>query len=88
MVLSVVLCLLASSLIAFFLYPRSVVVADDGIHAVIVRFDHSNKRVQMDMTVGFPLPPCSSQHAAASSVIVWCKKSCLIDSLFQVSCLD
>lgn len=62
MVLSVVLCLLASSLMAYFLYPRSVVVVDDGIHAVIVRFDHSNKRVLMNMTVGFFFSHnCSSQ---------------------------
>lgn len=56
MVLSVVLCLFASSLVAFFLYPRSVVVVDDGIHAVAVRFDHPNTRVIMNMTVA-PLTP-------------------------------
>lgn len=50
-VLSVVLCLLVSSLVAFFLYPRSVVVVDDGIHAVAVHFDHANTRVLMNMTV-------------------------------------
>lgn len=49
--LSVVLCLLVSSLVAFFLYPRSVVVVDDGIHAVAVHFDHANSRVLMNMTV-------------------------------------
>ncbi|XP_070823682.1 transmembrane protein 106C [Chaetodon trifascialis] len=49
-VLSVVLCLLASSLVAFFLFPRSVVVVDDGIHSVTVRFDHSNMKVLMNMT--------------------------------------
>nr|XP_046253716.1 transmembrane protein 106C [Scatophagus argus]XP_046253718.1 transmembrane protein 106C [Scatophagus argus] len=49
-VLSVVVCLLASSLAAFFLFPRSVVVVDDGIHSVRVRFDHSNMRVLMNMT--------------------------------------
>ncbi|XP_054465317.1 transmembrane protein 106C [Anoplopoma fimbria] len=49
-VLSVVLCLLASSLVAFFLFPRSVVVVDDGIHSVNVRFDHSNLKVLMNMT--------------------------------------
>lgn len=49
-VLSVVLCLLASSLVAFFLFPRSVVVVDDGIHSVTVRFDHTNKKVLMNMT--------------------------------------
>lgn len=52
-VLSVVLCLLASSLVAFFLYPRSVIVVDDGIHAVSVHFDPPNTKVLMNMTVGF-----------------------------------
>ncbi|XP_040909860.1 transmembrane protein 106C [Toxotes jaculatrix] len=49
-VLSVVLCLLASSLVAFFLFPRSVVVVDDGIRSVTVHFDHTNMKVQMNMT--------------------------------------
>ncbi|KAK5863136.1 hypothetical protein PBY51_000188 [Eleginops maclovinus] len=49
-VLSVVLCLLASSLVAFFLFPRSVIVVDDGIHSVSVRFDHSENKVLMNMT--------------------------------------
>ncbi|XP_062283928.1 transmembrane protein 106C [Scomber scombrus] len=49
-VLSVVVCLLASALVAFFLFPRSVVVVDDGIRSVTVRFDHSNQRVLMNMT--------------------------------------
>lgn len=53
-VLSVVLCLLASSLVAYFLYPRSVVVVDDGIRAVAVHFDHPNTRVLMNMTVAPP----------------------------------
>ncbi|XP_019945016.2 transmembrane protein 106C [Paralichthys olivaceus] len=49
-VLSVVLCLLASSLVAFFLFPRLVVVVDDGIRSVTVQFDHTNKKVLMNMT--------------------------------------
>ncbi|XP_074499084.1 transmembrane protein 106C [Sebastes fasciatus] len=49
-VLSVVLCLLASSLVAYFLFPRSVVVVDDGIHSVAVHFDHTNMKVIMNMT--------------------------------------
>ncbi|CAN9515869.1 unnamed protein product [Ophioblennius macclurei] len=49
-VLSVVLCLLASSLVAFFLFPRAVVVVDDGIRSVTVRFDQANTKVQMNMT--------------------------------------
>ncbi|XP_071394976.1 transmembrane protein 106C [Centroberyx affinis] len=49
-VMSAVLCLLASALVAFFLFPRSVVVVDDGIRSVTVTFDHSHMRVLMNMT--------------------------------------
>lgn len=49
-VMSAVLCLLASSLVAFFLFPRAVVVVDDGIRTVTVRFDPPNMRVLMNMT--------------------------------------
>ncbi|XP_037334051.1 transmembrane protein 106C [Pungitius pungitius] len=49
-VLSVVLCLLASSLVAFFLFPRSVVVVDDGIHSVTVRLNPATMNVLMNMT--------------------------------------
>uniref|UniRef100_G3NIX7 Transmembrane protein 106C n=1 Tax=Gasterosteus aculeatus aculeatus TaxID=481459 RepID=G3NIX7_GASAC len=49
-VLSVVLCLLASSLVAFFLFPRSVVVVDDGIHSVTVRLNPFTMTVLMNMT--------------------------------------
>lgn len=52
MALSVVLCLLASSLVAFFLFPRVVVVVDDGIKSVTVHFDNSSMKVLMNMTVG------------------------------------
>lgn len=51
-VLSVVLCLLASSLVAFFMFPRSVGVEDDGIRTVTVHFDHNNSKVLINMTVG------------------------------------
>ncbi|KAI1897050.1 hypothetical protein AGOR_G00079120 [Albula goreensis] len=53
-VLSVVLCLLASSLVAFFMFPRSVLVEDDGIRTVTVRFDRNNSKVLINMTVLFP----------------------------------
>lgn len=53
MVLSVLLCLLASSLVAFFLFPRPVLVVDGGIRSVSVRFDPSGMKVLMNMTVGF-----------------------------------
>uniref|UniRef100_A0A4W5JHE9 Transmembrane protein 106C n=1 Tax=Hucho hucho TaxID=62062 RepID=A0A4W5JHE9_9TELE len=49
-VLSAVLCLLASSLVVFFLFPRSVVVEDDGIRSVTVQFDHVNTKVLINMT--------------------------------------
>ncbi|XP_046889730.1 transmembrane protein 106C [Hypomesus transpacificus] len=49
-VLSAVLCLLASFLVAFFLFPRFVLVEDDGIRSVIVRFDPPNMKVMMNMT--------------------------------------
>ncbi|KAG7248310.1 hypothetical protein CRUP_026451, partial [Coryphaenoides rupestris] len=49
-VLSTVVCLLASALVAFFLFPRSVVVVDDGIRSVTVHFDHTGTRVLMNMT--------------------------------------
>ncbi|CDQ91004.1 transmembrane protein 106C [Oncorhynchus tshawytscha] len=49
-VLSAVLCLLASSLVVFFLFPRSVMVEDDGIRSVTVQFDHINTKVLINMT--------------------------------------
>lgn len=49
-VLSVVLCLLASGLGAFFLFPRSVIVVFDGVHSVTVHFDQTEQRVLMKLT--------------------------------------
>lgn len=49
-VLSVVLCLLASGLGAFFLFPRSVIVVFDGVHSVTVHFDPAEQRVLMKLT--------------------------------------
>ncbi|XP_013875313.1 transmembrane protein 106C [Austrofundulus limnaeus] len=49
-VLSVVVCLLASSLVAFFLFPRSVVVEDAGLRSVTVWFDHANAKVLINLT--------------------------------------
>lgn len=49
-VLSVMLCLLASGLGAFFLFPRSVIVDFDGVRSVIVHFDHAEQRVLMKLT--------------------------------------
>ncbi|CAL9702493.1 unnamed protein product [Knipowitschia caucasica] len=49
-VLSVVLCLLASSLVAFFLFPRPVLVVYDGVHSVDVHFDEAEQIVLMKLT--------------------------------------
>ncbi|XP_056305737.1 transmembrane protein 106C [Danio aesculapii] len=49
-VLSVILCLLASFLVAFFLFPRPVLVVDDGIRSVTVHFDRNNSKVLINMT--------------------------------------
>ncbi|KAK0132133.1 Transmembrane protein 106C [Merluccius polli] len=49
-VLSTLVCLLASTLVAFFLFPRSMVVVDDGIRLVTVHFDRTSTRVLLNMT--------------------------------------
>ncbi|XP_028848476.1 transmembrane protein 106C-like [Denticeps clupeoides] len=49
-VLSVVVCLLVSSLVAFFMFPRPVVVEDDGIRSATVLFDRNNSKVLINMT--------------------------------------
>ncbi|XP_043537953.1 transmembrane protein 106C-like isoform X2 [Chiloscyllium plagiosum] len=48
--ISIFVCLLISGLVVFFLFPRSVVVTDDGIRVVLVKFDNNNSRVFIDMT--------------------------------------
>ncbi|PKK17872.1 transmembrane protein 106C [Columba livia] len=48
--LSVLLCLLLSGLVVFFLFPRSVLVDDDGIKVVQVWFDKKNSVVILAIT--------------------------------------
>uniref|UniRef100_A0A3B1JB70 Transmembrane protein 106C n=1 Tax=Astyanax mexicanus TaxID=7994 RepID=A0A3B1JB70_ASTMX len=48
--LSVIVCLLVSALVAFFLFPRPVLVEDGGIRSVIVLFDHHKSRVLINLT--------------------------------------
>ncbi|NXE30190.1 T106C protein, partial [Ardeotis kori] len=48
--LSVLLCLLASGLVVFFLFPHSVLVDDDGIKVVRVWFDKKNSVVVLAIT--------------------------------------
>ncbi|KAM6038942.1 transmembrane protein 106C isoform 1-T1 [Theristicus caerulescens] len=51
--LSVLLCLLISGLVVFFLFPHSVLVDDDGIKVVQVWFDKKNSVVILAITVKF-----------------------------------
>ncbi|KFQ90348.1 Transmembrane protein 106C, partial [Phoenicopterus ruber ruber] len=48
--LSVLLCLLISGLVVFFLFPHSVLVDDDGIKVVQVWFDKKNSVVVLAIT--------------------------------------
>ncbi|NWU73705.1 T106C protein, partial [Pterocles burchelli] len=49
-VLSVLLCLLISGLVVFFLFPHSVLVDDDGIKVVQVWFDKKNSVIVLAIT--------------------------------------
>ncbi|XP_057276852.1 transmembrane protein 106C isoform X1 [Pezoporus wallicus] len=49
--LSVLLCLLISGLVVFFLFPHSILVDDDGIKVVQVWFDKKNSVVILAITV-------------------------------------
>ncbi|GAB1299785.1 Transmembrane protein 106C [Apodemus speciosus] len=48
--LSVLLCLLASGLVFFFLFPHSVLVDDNGIKVTKVRFNSQDSLVVLDVT--------------------------------------
>ncbi|XP_066529478.1 transmembrane protein 106C [Hoplias malabaricus] len=48
--LSVIVCLLVSVLVAFFLFPRPVLVEDGGTLSVIVLFNHNKSKVLINMT--------------------------------------
>ncbi|NXF13218.1 T106C protein, partial [Smithornis capensis] len=48
--LSVLLCLLISGLVVFFLFPHSVLVDDDGVKVVQVWFDQKNSVVLLAIT--------------------------------------
>ena len=59
--LSVLLCLLASGLVVFFLFPHSVLVDDDGIKVVKVTFNEQDSLVILAITVrlGPPFLGCA-----------------------------
>ncbi|NXM74452.1 T106C protein, partial [Serilophus lunatus] len=48
--LSVLLCLLVSGLVVFFLFPHPVLVEDDGVKVVQVQFDKKNSVVLLAIT--------------------------------------
>lgn len=48
--LSVLLCLLASGLVFFFLFPHSVLVDDDGVRVAKVTFNKQDSLVVLDVT--------------------------------------
>uniref|UniRef100_A0A3Q2XNB6 Transmembrane protein 106C n=1 Tax=Hippocampus comes TaxID=109280 RepID=A0A3Q2XNB6_HIPCM len=76
-VLSVVLCFLASMLVAFFLFPRTAIVVDDGICAVTVHFDPATYKVQMNLTstLNFSNPNFFSMLVeSVSSQVLYMKK--------------
>lgn len=49
--MSVLLCLLVSGLVVFFLFPHSVVVEDKGIKVVRVWFDRKNSLIILTIMV-------------------------------------
>lgn len=59
--LSVLLCLLASGLVVFFLFPHSVLVDDDGIKVVKVTFNEQDSLVILAITVRLG-PPFLGVH--------------------------
>ncbi|XP_005944871.1 transmembrane protein 106C [Haplochromis burtoni] len=87
-VLSIVLCLLASSLVAFFLFPRPVVVVDGGIRSVTVTFDRNNTKVLMNMTstLNFSNPNFFSVHVQSiSSQVLYMKSVIGTELLYNVT---
>lgn len=62
--LSVLLCLLISGLVVFFLFPHSVLVEDDGIKVVQVWFDKKNSIVILAIMVKLGLILCLSEFTA------------------------
>ncbi|KAM6189003.1 transmembrane protein 106C isoform 1-T1 [Sarcoramphus papa] len=75
--LSVLLCLLISGLVVFFLFPHSVLVDDDGIKVVQVWFDKKNSVVVLAITVKFSYVCIPEGINSALSCQEGCCYSCL-----------
>nr|XP_056705237.1 transmembrane protein 106C [Euleptes europaea] len=65
---SVLLCLLASGLVVFFLFPHSVHVEDNGIQAVRVWFDQKNSLVILSLTANLRIRNSNFYSVAVTSL--------------------
>ncbi|NXE99615.1 T106C protein, partial [Menura novaehollandiae] len=66
--LSVLLCLLVSGLVVFFLFPHSVQVDDDGIKVVRVWFDKKNSLVLLAITATLRIRNSNFYSVAVTSL--------------------
>ncbi|XP_051631371.1 transmembrane protein 106C isoform X1 [Manacus candei] len=66
--LSVLLCLLVSGLVVFFLFPHSVLVEDDGIKVVRVWFDRKNSAVLLAITATLRIRNSNFYSVAVASL--------------------
>ncbi|NWU18296.1 T106C protein, partial [Cephalopterus ornatus] len=66
--LSVLLCLLVSGLVVFFLFPHSVLVEDDGIKVVRVWFDRKNSVVLLAITATLRIRNSNFYSVAVASL--------------------
>uniref|UniRef100_A0AAF6YHE8 Transmembrane protein 106C n=1 Tax=Bos taurus TaxID=9913 RepID=A0AAF6YHE8_BOVIN len=66
--LSILLCLLASGLVVFFLFPHSVLVDDDGIKVVKVTFDEQRSLVILAITATLKIRNSNFYSVAVTSL--------------------
>ncbi|KAM6214554.1 transmembrane protein 106C [Rhynchocyon petersi] len=66
--LSILLCLLASGLVVFFLFPHSVLVDDDGIRVVKVVFNKDDSLVLLAITATLKIRNSNFYSVAVSSL--------------------
>ncbi|XP_024592914.1 transmembrane protein 106C isoform X1 [Neophocaena asiaeorientalis asiaeorientalis] len=66
--LSVLLCLLASGLVVFFLFPHSVLVDDDGIKVVKVTFNEQDSLVILAITATLKIRNSNFYSVAVTSL--------------------
>uniref|UniRef100_A0AC11ATL3 Transmembrane protein 106C n=1 Tax=Ovis aries TaxID=9940 RepID=A0AC11ATL3_SHEEP len=66
--LSILLCLLASGLVVFFLFPHSVLVDDDGIKVVKVTFNEQRSLVSLAITATLKIRNSNFYSVAVTSL--------------------